>query len=357
MLSRWLPFEKEIVQVEEQLDELKALAARERLDMSKDIERLERLHRTIMERIFQDLSPWDKVQLARHPRRPYSLDYISALCSEWYELHGDRAFGDDPAIVAGLGIFQKRAIGVVGNQKGRDIKERQLRNFGSPAPEGLRKAGRVMELAARFGRPILSFVDTPGAACSPDAEERGISEAIAASQMLMSRLPAPIVVVITGEGCSGGAIATALGDRVLMLEHSYYSVISPEGCASILYRDPAKAPEAAVSLKITAEDALGLGVVEEIVPEPLGGAHRDFPQICRTLGATIQRHFNELCQLPTEQLLEERYARFRRLGKLEDKLADVHSPAQQYSCNSAPQDATLDGVQTITEKDSVNTTL
>jgi acetyl-CoA carboxylase carboxyl transferase subunit alpha len=344
MLSRWLPFEKEIVQVEEQLEELRALAARERLDLSEQIARLEKQQHAVMERIFDNLTPWDKVQMARHPKRPYTLDYVGALCSDWYELHGDRAFGDDGAMVAGLGLFKKRAIAIVGNQKGRDTRERQLRNFGQPAPEGLRKADRVMELAARFGRPILSLVDTPGAACTPAAEERGISEAIARSQMLMSQLPVPIVVVITGEGCSGGAIATALGDRVLMLEHAYYSVISPEGCASILYRDPAKAPDAAVSLKITAEDALRLGVIEEIVPEPLGGAHRNFPQMCQTLGATIERHFAELAQLPPDELLEQRYARFRRLGQLEDNF--VPEDSLEYSeLNGAPENATLEGVE------------
>ena len=339
MLSRWLPFEKEIVQVEEKLEELKALAARENLDLSEQIARLESQHHALLTRIFEKLTPWDKVQLARHPKRPYTLDYVSALCSEWYELHGDRAFGDDGAVVAGLGVFQKRAIAVVGNQKGRDTKERQARNFGQPSPEGLRKADRVMELAARFGRPILSFVDTPGAACSPAAEERGISEAIARSQMIMSQLPVPVVVVIAGEGCSGGAIATALGDRVLMLEHAYYSVIAPESGASILFRDPAKAPDMAVNLKITAEDALRLGVIEEVVPEPLGGAHRDFPQMCRTLGAAIERHFDELAQVPPDELLENRYNRFRKLGQFAEAPAPEapapEAPAPEYSPSGA----------------------
>lgn len=318
MLSRWLPFEKPLVELEEQIDELKRLAASENLNLDAKIEPIEARKREMMRKIFAGLSSWDKVQMARHPKRPYSLDYIGALCSEWTEIHGDRAYGDDGAVVAGFARFGGRPVAVIGNQKGRDTKERQLRNFGQPSPEGLRKAGRVMELAARFNRPIISLVDTPGAACSVSAEERGISEAIAHSQLLMSRLRVPIIVAIIGEGCSGGAIATALGDRVLMLEHSYYSVISPEGCAAILFRDASKAPLASEQLRITAEDALRLGVVEEIVPEPLGGAHRDLPQMGRNLEEAIARHLAEVEKLSPDELLEARYQRFRKLGDLED---------------------------------------
>ena len=318
MLSRWLPFEKPLVELEEQIDELKRLAASENLNLDAQIARIEGHKSEMMRKIFAGLSSWDKVQMARHPKRPYSLDYIQAMCADWTEIHGDRAFGDDGAVVAGFARFEGRAIAIVGNQKGRDTKERQLRNFGQPSPEGLRKAGRVMELAARFGRPIISLVDTPGAACSVAAEERGISEAIAHSQLLMSRLKVPIIVAIIGEGCSGGAIATALGDRVLMLEHAYYSVISPEGCSAILFRDPAKAPLASEQLRITAEDAQRLGVIEEIVPEPLGGAHRDLTGMSRVLGAAIGRHLAEVEQLSVNELLEARYQRFRKLGDLED---------------------------------------
>lgn len=324
MLSRWLAVEQPLVELEEQIEELKALAVRENLDLSAKIARLESHKRDVMTQIFQALTPWEKVQMARHPKRPYSLDYIAALCSEWVEMHGDRAFSDDGAVVAGFGRLNGRAVAIIGNQKGRDTKERQARNFGQPSPEGLRKAGRVMELAARFGRPIISLIDTPGAACSPAAEERGISEAIAASQLLMSRLPVPIVVAIIGEGCSGGAIATALGDRVLMLEHAYYSVISPEACASILHRDPAQASRTSGDLRITAEDALKLGVIEEILPEPLGGAHRDFPAMSKTLGEAIERHLSELSKLSNKKLLEGRYARFRSLGEWDQpELADT----------------------------------
>ncbi len=324
MLSRWLPFEKPLVEIEEQIDEIKRLAASDGIDTSArqklmdNIERLETHKRGVMHRVYSDLSPWDKVQMARHPKRPYSLDFIGALCTEWTELHGDRAFGDDGAIVAGFARFRGRPVAVVGNQKGRDLKERQTRNFGQPSPEGLRKAGRVMSMAARFGRPILSLVDTPGAACSPAAEERGISEAIAHSQMLMSALKVPIIVAIIGEGCSGGAIATALGDRVLMLEHAYYSVISPEACASILFRDPAKAPVTAEQLRITAEDALRLKVIEEIVPEPLGGAHRDLKTMSQNLGDVLERHLGELDQLDGDALIEARYQRFRKLGDFDE---------------------------------------
>ena len=328
MLSRWLSFEKPLVELEEQIEELKSLAARENIDVAEQVARLEAHKQALMEQIFQDLTPWDKVQMARHPKRPYTLDYVGALCSEWVELHGDRAFGDDGAIVAGFARFNGRAVAVVGNQKGRDTKERQERNFGQASPEGLRKALRVMELAARFGRPILSFIDTPGAACSPEAEERGISEAIARNQLVMSRLPVPIICVVTGEGASGGAIALGLGDRVLMLEHSYYSVIAPEACASILYRDTSKAADSATALKLTAQDALRLGVIEEIVPEPLGGAHRNFGKMCIVLGETLDRHLLELSQLSPAQLLENRYRRFRCLGDF-DSTPQIEESASQ----------------------------
>ncbi len=328
MLSRWLPFEKPLVEIEEQIEELKRLAARENLDLSSQIGRLAERHHAVMKEIFTGLTPWEKVQLARHPKRPYTLDYIGALCSQWIEIHGDRAFGDDGAIVAGLGRFNGRSVAIIGNQKGRDTKERQERNFGQPSPEGFRKAERVMELASRYNRPILSFIDTPGAACSPAAEERGISEAIAHSQWLMSQLPVPIIVVITGEGCSGGAIATALGDRVLMLENSYYSVIAPESCSSILYRDNSKAPELSADLRITSDDAKRLGIIEEILPEPLGGAHRNAAQMSRTLGEAIERHLSELVGVAPDELLEARYLRFRNLGDYEGKvLYEAQKPA------------------------------
>lgn len=318
MLSQWLPHEKDLLEVHEKISELKRLETKEGLDLSDQIQRLETHKEGLMRRIFDKFEPFDKVRMARHPKRPYSLDYIGALTTDWVELHGDRRFGDDPAIVAGFARFRGRPVAIIGNQKGRDLKERQNRNFGQPSPEGLRKAGRVMEMAARFGRPIISLIDTPGAACSPEAEERGISEAIAASQMLMSRLPVPIVVVITGEGCSGGAIATALGDRVLMLEYAYYSVISPEACASILFRDNTKANITSKNLRITSDDALSLGVIEEVIPEPLGGAHWDVPTMNKTMGDAIDRNLKELDALDKDALLDHRYKRFRKLGDFEE---------------------------------------
>jgi acetyl-CoA carboxylase carboxyl transferase subunit alpha len=328
MPSRWLPFEEELGEAEEQIEEIKRFAVQENLDLSEKIESLEDHHRAAISARFARLSPWEKVQLARHPRRPYTLDYVGALCSSWFEAHGDRAFGDDGAMIAGLGRFRSRSVAIIGNQRGRDTKENLERNFGQASPEGFRKAERVMQLAARFGRPIISLIDTPGAACTPQAEERGISEAIAHSQWLMSQLPVPIVVVIIGEGCSGGAIATGLGDRVLMLEYSYYSVISPEGCASILYRDSSEENRirATQELKITAPDALRLGIVEEVIREPLGGAHRNLGEAARNLGDTIEKHLRELEALPAEELIERRYQRFRCLGDWQDKLAegDVH---------------------------------
>ena len=340
MLSRWLPFEDRLVEAEEQIEELKRLAAKEGLDLSDKVARLEAHKRTLMQEIFADLTAWEKVQMARHPKRPYTLDYIGALCTDWLEIHGDRAFGDDGAVVAGFARFKNRAVAIVGHQKGRDTKERAARNFGQPSPEGLRKAQRVMELAARFGRPILSFIDTTGAACSPAAEERGISEAIARTQLIMSQLRVPIIPIITGEGCSGGAIATAVGDRVLMLEHAYYSVIAPESCASILYRDPAKASESAETLKITAKDALRLGVIEEIVAEPLGGAHRDFGAMGENLGEAIDRHLAQLEKLSPTKLVDTRYARFRKLGILEDSLRDAQMENAKSASKAAPKNGT-----------------
>jgi acetyl-CoA carboxylase carboxyl transferase subunit alpha len=314
MLSRWLPLEKPLVELEEQIDELKGLADRENIDVGEQIARLEEMKRAVMAKIFEDLTPWEKVQMARHPKRPYALDYINALCSEWVELHGDRAYGDDGAIVAGFGRFNGRPVAIVGNQKGRDTRERQERNFGQASPEGLRKSQRVMELAARYGRPVITFIDTPGAYCAPESEERGISEAIARNLLLMSQLPVPVISVITGEGCSGGAIALAVGNRVLMLEHSYYSVIAPESCASILYRDPERAKDSAEQLKITAADALRLGIIEEVIAEPLGGAHRNFGNMCITLADTLDRHLSELDHLGGDELIDDRYNRFRKLG-------------------------------------------
>jgi acetyl-CoA carboxylase carboxyl transferase subunit alpha len=345
MLSRWLPFEEDLGKVEEQIEELKRLAVREHLDLDAKIAALEDHYAAVTTARFARLSPWEKVQLARHPRRPYTLDYANALCSAWFEMHGDRAFGDDGAMVAGFGRFRGRSVAIIGNQKGRDTRERQERNFGQPSPEGFRKAERVMQLAARFGRPIISLIDTPGAACTPQAEERGISEAIAHSQWLMSQLPVPIIVVIIGEGCSGGAIATALGDRVLMLEYSYYSVISPEGCASILYRDAPEENRARVTqdLKITAQDALQLGVVEEVIPEPLGGAHRNLGEAARNVGDAVEKYLREVENLAPQVLVEQRYRRFRDFGDWENKVPHLFAAASDSMAPDAHSNGSANG--------------
>jgi acetyl-CoA carboxylase carboxyl transferase subunit alpha len=283
---------------EEELRELKA--------------ELERQRRTL----YGQLTPWQKTQVARHPGRPYMLDYVQALCTEFQELHGDRRFADDPALITGFALFKDRPVAVIGHQKGRDTKQKIHRNFGMPKPEGYRKALRVMQMAAKFGRAILCFVDTPGAYPGLDAEERGQAEAIAWNLREMSVLSVPIIVTVTGEGGSGGALAIAVGDRINMLEHSVYSVISPEGCASILWRDAGKAEEAAAAMKITAPDLRALGVVDEVVPEPAGGAHSDPEMLFRAVVALLERQLAELSALSIEQLVEQRYQRFRAMGRL-----------------------------------------
>lgn len=257
---------------------------------------------------------WQRVQLARHPKRPHALDYIHYLLTDFQELHGDRAFGDDPAVVCGMGFFDGRPLMVVGQQKGRDTKQKLLRNFGMPKPEGYRKAMRVMNLAAKFHRPILTLLDTPGAYPGIDAEERGQAQAIAYNLREMSRLPVPVIVVVIGEGGSGGALALGVGNRVYMLENSIYSVISPESCAAIIYRDAGKAEQAANALKLTAEDLLRLGLIDDVIPEPAGGAH-DNPQMAAELLRTVVRlALDELGRLSPRQLIDQRYEKFRRMG-------------------------------------------
>ena len=254
---------------------------------------------------------WRHVALARHEQRPYALDYIQTMIDSFVELHGDRRFGDDEAVVAGLGFLDGMPVAVVGHQKGRTLAERKRRNFGMARPEGYRKALRVMEIAARVGRPIISLVDTPGADCLEDSESRGISEAIAAAQQAMFRLPVPIVVVVIGEGGSGGAIGIGVGDRVYMMENSYYSVIAPESCAAILWRDRERKKEAAVALKLTAQDALELGIIDGVIPEPPGGAHEDPAAAAELVRETLLRALRELAGVPAEELLRQRYEKFR----------------------------------------------
>ncbi len=266
--------------------------------------------------VYAKLTPWQKTLVARHPNRPYTLDYVEALFTDWTELHGDRRFADDPALVCGFALYKERPVAILGHQKGRDTKQKIYRNFGMPKPEGYRKALRVMQLAAKFRRPIISFVDTPGAYPGLDAEERGQAEAIAFNLREMARLATPIVVNVTGEGGSGGALAIAVGDRVNMLEHAVYSVISPEGCASILWRDSARAPEAAQAMKITASDLARLGLIDEIVPEPPGGAHSDHEALFKSFDAVLERQLRDLLAQDPATLTATRYDKFRRMGRL-----------------------------------------
>ena len=275
---------------------------------------------------FTKLTPWQKTQVARHPNRPYMLDYVSALFTEFVELHGDRRYGDDPAMVSGLALYKDRPVALIGHQKGRDTKQNIYRNFGMPKPEGYRKALRVMQLAEKFGRPIFSFVDTPGAYPGLDAEERGQAEAIAFNLREMAGLRTPIVVNVTGEGGSGGALAIAVGDRVNMLQHSVYSVISPEGCASILWRDAGRAEEAATAMKITAPDLERFGIIDEIVPEPPGGAHSDWDAMFRSLDAVLARQLADLSALSADDLVAARYEKFRAMGRLGREFVTAASP-------------------------------
>jgi acetyl-CoA carboxylase carboxyl transferase subunit alpha len=257
---------------------------------------------------------WERVQLARHPKRPHSLDYIRRLFLNFHELHGDRAFGEDHAIVAGMGWFDGRPLMIIAQEKGRDTKQKVFRNFGCPRPEGYRKALRLMELAAKFNRPIITFLDTQGAWPGKDAEERGQGEAIAHNLREMSRLGVPVIVVVIGEGGSGGALALGVGNRVYMLENAVYSVISPESCAAIIYRDSGKAPQAAAALKMTAPDLLELGLIDGIIPEPGEGAHTNPDNAAEALGETLRQVLNELSGMPSQQLIDERYEKFRRMG-------------------------------------------
>lgn len=304
---------EELEKLQKEVEDLRRLAPPE-----IPADDLERLHAEVSElrREFYDhLGAWQRTQLARHAQRPYTLDYIRLLFEEFHELHGDRTFGDDPALVTGFAKYHGRPVVVLGQQKGRDTKQRVARNFGQAKPEGYRKALRIMQLAAKFNRPIFTFVDTPGAYPGLDAEERGQAEAVARNLREMSRLPVPIVVTITGEGGSGGALAIAVGDRVNMLENSIYSVISPEGCASILWRDSGKAELAAQALKITARDLADLNLIDEIVPEPEGGAHLDHEAAAALLDPVLDRSLRDLLALQPKELVDRRYEKFRRMGQ------------------------------------------
>ena len=309
-----LDFERPLLELEKKIDELKLLSGGGPSEFSAEIQKLEKKARRLQSEIFSDLSRWQVTQLSRHPQRPYFLDYVQLLFTDFFELAGDRSYGEDPSIVGGWARLDGRPVMLVGHQKGRNTKENMLRNFGMPRPEGYRKARRLMELAERFGRPLLTFVDTPGAYPGIGAEERGQAEAIAANLEVMSRLRVPIVSVVIGEGGSGGALAIAVANRVLMLENSIYSVISPESCSSILYRDTTKAEKAADALKLTARDLLGMKVVDELVPEPEGGAHRDPARAAEHLGRVLRKHLHTLLALDGAGLVEDRYRKFRAMG-------------------------------------------
>jgi len=309
-----LEFEKDIYEIEKRIEELKTVGTGAELNIEHEIKQLEKKVKRKLIKLYRELNPWQRVQVARHPNRPYTLDYIKLMMTDFIELRGDRRFGDDKAIVAGLAKFEGKTVAVVGHQKGRNTKENIERNFGMPHPEGYRKALRVMKLAEKFGFPIITFVDTPGAYPGVGAEERGQAEAIALNLFEMARLRVPIIVCVTGEGGSGGALAISVGDRILMQENAIYAVISPEGCASILWRDSAKAPLAAEALKLTAKDLLKLGVIDEIVKEPIGGAHRNHALAARILKRAIRRNLKELMEKDIETLLAERYEKFRKMG-------------------------------------------
>ncbi len=310
----YLEFEKPILELEKKIREMKEFSSGGGVELSSEIVSLERKLEKLQTDIFSKLSRWQRVQLARHPKRPYTLDYIGHIFTDFVELHGDRGFGDDKAAVCGFGKLDGRKVCIIGQQKGRDTKAKLERNFGMMHPEGYRKALRIMRTAARFERPIIVFIDTPGAYPGVGAEERGQAEAIARNILEMFNLPVPIVLVIIGEGASGGALGIGIGDKILMLENSWYSVISPEGCAAILWRDNAKAPDAAEALKLSATDLLELRVIDKILPEPSGGAHRNHQLAANIVKAELAASLDELGELSREDLLRRRLDKFRTIG-------------------------------------------
>lgn len=318
MSLNFLDFERPIAELEAKIEELRYVGDDNELNISEEIARLQAKSRALTEQIFSKLNAWQIAQLARHPQRPHTLDYIRYMFTEFEQLHGDRAFADDPAIVGGVARLDGRPVMVIGHQKGRDTKEKIRRNFGMPRPEGYRKALRLMEMAERFKLPVLTFIDTPGAYPGIGAEERGQSEAIARNLLVMSRLRTPIICTVIGEGGSGGALAIGVGDQVLMLSYSTYSVISPEGCASILWKSAEKAADAAAAMGITAERLHSLGLIDAVIPEPLGGAHRDPEAMAATLKQELLTRLDELAAKPIDSLLAERYRRLMSFGNYKE---------------------------------------
>ena len=309
-----LDFEKPILELERKIEELKKFTSKEKINLQSEIKKLEDKLEKVKREVFDNLSPWQRVQISRHPKRPYTLDYVRTILSDFIELHGDRSFSDDRAIVCGLAKLNNFKIMIIGHQKGRDIKENLKRNFGSAHPEGYRKAIRVMKLAEKFDVPIFCFIDTPGAYPGIGAEERGQAEAIAYNLHEMAQIAVPIIIVVIGEGGSGGALGIGVGDKICVMENAYYSVISPEGCAAILWRDRTKAPEAAKVLKITADELLELGIIDEVIKEPLGGAHRNPEQAMKDVKASMIKNLKEVSALGKDEIVKARYEKFRKIG-------------------------------------------
>lgn len=313
-----LEFEKPLRELALQLDTLHQQSLESNLDLKKEISAIEKKIEQTRRDIYCNLTPWQRVQIARHPKRPYALDYVNQLCEDFIELHGDRQFRDDRALIGGTAFFNGQSVMIIAQQKGRDTKEKIARNFGMPQPEGYRKALRLMKMAEKFHLPILSFIDTPGAYPGIGSEERHVSEAIAVNLREMAMLKVPSIAVIVGEGGSGGALGIGVTDRVLTFENSYYSVISPEGCAAILWKNGSAAAQAAEALKLNAATLQELGVVEEVIPEPMGGAHYDPAAAAAALGRSLQKHLKDLSKLSTDKLLDARYERYRQLGVFEE---------------------------------------
>ncbi len=317
-MDNFLEFEKPIEELSAKIDELERVSQTQNIDLGTEISKLEGRRQKVTQDIFSSLDPWQITQLARHPMRPYTLDYVDLVFDGFQEFHGDRMFADDRSIVAGVGKIDRWNVALIGHQKGRDTREKLRCNFGMPKPEGYRKAQRVMKLAEKFSLPIVTLIDTPGAYPGIDAEERGQSEAIARSLAVMTGIRVPVISAVIGEGGSGGALAIGVCDRLIMMEYSTYSVISPEGCASILWKSPDKAPEAAAAMKITSADLKRLGLVDEIVQEPLGGAHRNYETAAADLNASLARHLEEVSSWTTPELLAKRYERLQSFGEFQN---------------------------------------
>ena len=309
-----LDFEKPIIELERKIEELKGFTTREDLDMSGELKKLEAKLSQIKKDIYENLTPWQRVQLARHPRRPYTLDYIEMMMTDFFEIHGDRHFADDKALIGGLATLNGDRLMVIGHQKGRDTKENLIRNFGSAHPEGYRKAMRLMKMAEKFSLPVVAFIDTPGAYPGIGAEERGQAEAIAYNLREMATLETPVLVFVIGEGGSGGALGIGVGDRIYVLENAYYSVISPEGCAAILWKERSRSPDAAKSLKLTAKELLEMNIIDGIIKEPLGGAHRNPQEVAANIKSAIKKDLDILKKMPKAKLVEARYDKFRSMG-------------------------------------------